>query len=233
MIAALKDALAVHGMALRGGFIPVASDGVPSLGDGAPTKAVVLVGNIGGAMWPAFAASDARSRHAANPLDQWTRDVVDPIAASFGAAVVYPFAGPPYFPFQRWAARAEPLAVSPLKIFIHPVYGLWHAFRAALLFREELAFAAPSDEASPCTTCQSQPCLHTCPVDAFGPTGLDDGRCAAHVAGPDGIECRERGCLARRACPVGQSFAYGPAQMKFHMEAFLAPRRQNPTVAKP
>ena len=74
-------------------------------------------------------------------MDAWTREVVDPIAEAFGAAVVYPFAGPPYLPFQRWAARAEPLAVSPLRIFIHPVYGLWHAFRAALLFRQSIALA--------------------------------------------------------------------------------------------
>lgn len=232
MLAALKDALAVHGMALRGGFAPAVDDGVPSFDDGRPAKSVVLIGNVGGDMWPAFAASTARARHSEHPMDAWTREVVDPIAEAFGAAVVYPFAGPPYLPFQRWAARAEPLAVSPLRIFIHPVYGLWHAFRAALLFRQSIALAVPSAVASPCATCQAQPCLHACPVDAFGPAGLDDRRCAAHVDGPNGTECRERGCLARRACPVGRAFAYSTEQMKFHMEAFLAPRRQG-AASKP
>jgi hypothetical protein len=33
-----------------------------------------------------------------------------------------------------------------------------------------------------------------------------------------------RGCLARHACPVGQGFAYAPAQAEFHMRAFRAAR---------
>jgi hypothetical protein len=33
------------------------------------------------------------------------------------------------------------------------------------------------------------------------------------------------GCLARRACPVGQAHVYGPAQARFHMAAFLAAHR--------
>ena len=49
-----------------------------------------------------------------------------------GAAPIYPFGGPPYWPFQRWAQRAEAVFPSPLGILIHPEYGLWHAYRAAL-----------------------------------------------------------------------------------------------------
>jgi len=32
------------------------------------------------------------------------------------------------------------------------------------------------------------------------------------------------GCLARRACPVGQYYAYEPEQMHFHMLAFRKSR---------
>jgi hypothetical protein len=221
----IETALASTGMALRGGFAPAPADAVPDLAPGRPARSLLLIGNIGGAMWPAFAAAGRREH--AEPMDHWTRQVIDPIAAELGARALYPFAGPPYHPFQRWAMRAEGVQASPLMIFIHPTFGLWHAYRAALLFAESLALPSGAPTRHPCDTCVGQPCLHTCPVDAFTLSGFDDKACARHVDGPDGIECRDRGCLARRACPVGQEYAYPPAQMAFHMEAFLARRRKS------
>jgi hypothetical protein len=225
MLAALHDALAPLGMALRGGFAPESGDAVPLLDDGTPAGAVLLIGNVGGGMWPAFSDSGARTRHATHPLDRWTREVLGPIATRFAAKPLYPSDGPPYHPFQRWAAKAEPVHVSPLRIFIHPTYGLWHAYRAAFLLAENPGLELPVAIEPPCAACTSRPCLSTCPVGAFTEAGLDDRLCARHVDSPAGEECRERGCLARRACPVGREYSYPPAQMAFHMEAFLAPRR--------
>ena len=45
--------------------------------------------------------------------------------------------------------------------------------------------------------------------------------CVDHVAGETGGSCRERGCLARRACPVGREFAYAPEAGAFHMAAVI------------
>jgi hypothetical protein len=225
----LEEPLANLGMALRGGFEVTALDGVPALPDGRPARTVLLIGNIGGAMWPAFAAAADPKR---DPMDRWTRHVIDNIALALGARPIYPFSGPPYHPFQRWAARAEPVHVSPLRIFIHPIYGLWHAYRAALVFGDDLELAPRADAENPCLTCAGQPCLSACPVNAFQESGFDDGACARHAGGADGAECRERGCLARRACPVGRDYSYPPAQMAFHMEAFLS-RRREPTPIMP
>lgn len=222
MLAALNNALSSTGMVLRGGFAPESGDGVPELAPGRPARGLLLIGNVGGAMWPAFAGAAPAG---ADPLDRWTRAVLDPIATAFGAAALYPFSGPPYYPFQRWAARAEPVHVSPLRIFIHPTFGLWHAYRAALLFADALDLPPMVQMDSPCLTCDGQPCLTGCPVDAFQANGFDDMRCAGHVDGPDGAECRSHGCLARRACPVGRDYSYSPVQMAFHMEAFLSRRR--------
>jgi hypothetical protein len=36
-----------------------------------------------------------------------------------------------------------------------------------------------------------------------------------------GSDCRERGCRARRACPVGSEFSYVEEQARFHINAFL------------
>lgn len=225
MLAALHDALAPLGMALRGGFVAESDSELPLLRSGEPARAVLLIGNIGDAMWPAFAESGARTRFSAHPMDHWTKEALDPVAARVGATALYPSEGPPYHPFQRWAARAEPVHVSPLRIFIHPTYGLWHAYRAAFLLAEDPGIQPRQDAASPCATCAARPCLSTCPVGAFTENGFDDKRCTRHVDSAAGSECRDNGCLARRACPVGREYSYPPAQMAFHMEAFLAPRR--------
>jgi len=72
----------------------------------------------------------------------------------------------------------------------------------------------------------AKPCLSACPVDAFSGTSYDVAACAAHIGSTAGEDCMAGGCLARRACPVGQAFAYGPAQAQFHMRAFLAARQK-------
>ena len=96
-------------------------------------------------MWDAFAPHiDGEP----DPLNRWTRRVIEPIAESFGARAAYPF-GEPGWPFQRWALRAETLYASPLGILIHPEYGLWHAWRAALLFDERLPLPPRSDRRAP------------------------------------------------------------------------------------
>lgn len=225
LLADLSADLARHGMALRGGFGVVPADNLPDLAPARPARTLILVGNVGGAMWPAFAAAGLHTEKGPDPMDAWTQAVIDPCARAFGAAALYPFTGPPYFPFQRWAERSESVRPSPLMIYLHPRFGLWHAYRAALLFAEEIVLPTVAATDHPCDTCAAKPCLSTCPVGAFTGAGFDDLACARHVDGPNGTECRERGCLARRACPVGAGFHYSPDQMVFHMEAFLARRR--------
>src|SRR6201999_1900384 len=86
-------------------------------------------------------------------LDPWTRKTLAPIAAQFGARAVFPFGGPPWFPFQRWAMRAEGLRSSPLGVLIHPEFGLWHAYRAAFLFDALVDDAAPKSLPFACEAC--------------------------------------------------------------------------------
>jgi hypothetical protein len=216
-------AVAATGLMLRGGFHPEPTDGVPA-GGGRLTKTVLLVGNVGGAMWEAFAASPEMADGAPHALDRWTRRVLSAIAATLGATALYPFDGPPYLPFQRWAMRAEAVAPSPLGILIHPDYGLWHAYRGALAFAERIELAPRDERPRPCDSCADKPCLTTCPVGAFSERGYDVPTCIGHIDGPAGTECMTGSCLARRACPIGRAYAYGPAQAAYHMRAF---RRSN------
>ncbi|MEL6677498.1 MAG: ferredoxin, partial [Pseudomonadota bacterium] len=72
----------------------------------------------------------------------------------------------------------------------------------------------------PCPTCPA-PCTTACPVGAFGGGAYDVETCRAHVRSPAGSACRDGGCLARHACPVGADFAPPPAQAHHHMGSFL------------
>jgi len=68
----------------------------------------VLVGFVGSENWPAFAASPEAADGAPDPLDRWSSRLITAIAGSVGASPLFPFGGPPFLPFQRWAQRAEP-----------------------------------------------------------------------------------------------------------------------------
>ncbi len=165
-------------------------------------------------------------------MDRWSQSIGDALAQQYGGVAVYPSDGPPYAPFQQWATRAEPLQPSPLLLRMHPSWGLWHAYRFALLLPELsvgdagtlLAAAAPSVDPDICRNCDGQPCLQACPVDAFRAGAYDVGACASHLHGPTGADCMQDGCLARRACPVAPALRYAPAHAAFHMQAFIRRR---------
>lgn len=216
----LAAAIAATGMVARGGFVTGPDDALV-MPDGRAVRCVVVVGNIGGAMWPSF---EAERGHGAHPLDQWTRATLAPIATSFGASFVHP-SDEPFQPFQRWAQRADDVWQSPIGLLIHAEHGLWHAYRGAFLFpRPVTGLPAIGGAVSPCVSCVEQPCLSTCPVDAFTSEGYDSASCASHVGSGTDPDCLHGGCAARLACPVGTGSVYGAEQMLFHMRAFVGIR---------
>jgi hypothetical protein len=219
--AMLRSAVADAGLAWRGAFHPAAEDSVPFIGGG-PAATVVLLGFAGHTGWPAFACTPEANDGAPNPLDRWSRRIIDGLAQAVGAAALYPFGGPPWHPFQRWAMRAESVHPSPLGLLIHPVWGLWHSYRGALAFRAHIDFSGDEiGRASPCASCAAQPCLAACPVAAFKDGGFDAEACKGFVASSSGRDCRDNGCLARRACPVGPAHRTSSPQARFHMHHFL------------
>ena len=223
-MASIADLLASQGLACRGAFHPEPADQVPALPSGAPVATLVLAGFVGGEGWRAFAASAEANDGAANPLDRWSRRIIDGIAASLHSVALYPFGAPP-LPFQRWARKAEPVHPSPLGMLIHPDWGLWHSYRGALAFHERLDLPPPDRRPSPCDACAAKPCLSTCPVGAFAPGRYDVAACIAHIDAPAGRDCLDLGCRARRACPVGATHPYAAEQAAFHMSAFRAAQR--------
>lgn len=222
----LCTAVAALGLSCRGGFHPLPEDGLPVLDGEGRVQTVILLGFNAGEPWAAFSRSPEFGDGRPDPLDRWSRRTVDSLARTVGAAALYPFTGPPWWPFQRWARRAERLHVSPLGVLMHPDFGLWHAYRGALLFDRRIEVPAHRDWPHPCESCADTPCLKVCPVSAISVGQFAARACRDHVRGHDGGPCLSDGCLARRACPVAQDRQYTPAQAAFHMRAFLvAPER--------
>ncbi len=221
----LQSAFAVHGLRVRGMLAFTADERAPEV-HGQRAATLVLVGHLGGTLWKAFSDwLDSQPGTIADPLDTWSRQVLDEIAGQIGAEAVFPF-DKPYWPFQSWAMRAEGLRPSPIGPLMHPVYGTWYAYRGALAFREQLPvheFAKPEHA---CDTCVEKPCLSACPVNAFSPVGFDVAACRSYLRAPvtsqsdsTSPDCLGRGCHARNACPVGAEHRYGEAQLQFHMAA--------------
>ncbi|WP_110748813.1 4Fe-4S dicluster domain-containing protein [Phyllobacterium leguminum] len=217
----ITAALAPYGLIPRGGFVFSGGEDAPRGVARNRARSIVLVGHAGSSIWPHFARWwENEGRDRADPLDNWSKQVLGEAAEALGARAAFP-SDKPWLPFQQWATRAEGLKPSPLGLLIHPVFGLWHAYRGALLFDEEIEFPAHRAFPHPCDQCAAKPCLSACPVEAFDGAGFAVDRCRDYLRADVGKACRTGGCLARLACPVGREYAYEAAQQRFHMAAFM------------
>ncbi len=211
----ILNAIKREGFVPLGWFEPEPNDHVPS-----GARFLILIGNAGPAMFERF----SRERDPnTDLLDDWCREKLTAFAESLNARALFPFDSPP-LPFLSWARRGGAGHVSPLGLNIHPLYGLWHAYRAALAFNVAFDLPTPSAGPSLCESCEGKPCLHACPVQAFSGSSYDVERCVDHIVSPAGAACATHGCLARRACPAGKSFTYSSPQIRFHMKAFIKSR---------
>ena len=181
-------------------------------------QSVVLFGT-GAGFWPLFTRSSEYQDGASDPLDRWSVRVVGSIAASVQGTAIFPFGGPPYAPFLSWAETTGEAFQSPAGMLVHQRAGMMISFRGAVRVQGQLA--RPAAAPSPCQNCADQPCKTACPVDALSAErGYNVAACHDYLDTPDGQDCLQNGCKARRACPVSARFGRDPAQSAFHMQRF-------------
>ncbi|MEM7068120.1 MAG: ferredoxin [Pseudomonadota bacterium] len=187
----------------------------------------LLIGSHGQELWEHFSGSSEFSDEFENPLDRWTIRVLGDLTVELGCEVFHPSLKP-YWPFQRIAESVTKAQQSPLGIFIHPEFGLWHGLRGLLVFSPNHEFSnhvksmsAPVQEPiHPCDVCEGKPCLTACPAAAFKNDTLDVASCFSHLDSNNSPDCMSLGCQARDACPVGQEFRYTTEQIQFHMKSY-------------
>jgi len=208
----IEEKLSPYGFKALGVFSIKAEDQVPVKGG----VSAVLVGNYGGEMFDRYAADrDPLTQ----TMDEWTEQVMEPIAKDLNATALYPFSKP-HLPFQKWARRAHAGRQSPLGLNIHPVYGMWHGYRAFLVFDHVVDLNIVPGEEHPCFGCEDTPCLTACPVEAFDGVQYDVDKCSAFLMKVSSLDCHNKGCASRLACPIGTDYRYTAEQMQFHMTAF-------------
>lgn len=183
-------------------------------------QTLVLLGPDEPGFWPEFTKSPEFNDGGPDAMDRWSERVIGEMANSLGGTAFFPFGGPPFQPFFDWALASGRCWPSPLGLLVHDTAGLFVSFRGALGFSEHIDLpevTAPS----PCTSCVALPCQSACPVSAFGPLGYDVVGCKSHLRKTEGENCMGAGCLARRACPISQSYGRLAEQSAYHMKAFL------------
>ena len=196
-------------------------------------RSIVVIGNGGGAFWQAFKSyADAHPgwRDRPHPLDDFTRALIEqeivPIARGRGVACVpaFPFIGEGTLSFIALGKLAGLGGPSLLGVLIHPVYGPWIAFRAALLI--DAVLDAPGEAAGfdPCPDCTARSCLAACPASAVSaPAGWDIPRCLTHRIEVE-ADCATR-CHARVACVIAPEHRYPGDELAYHHGRALAAMR--------
>ena len=152
-----------------GGFHPAPADALPDR-----CETLILLGPSEPGFWLHFTQSPEWADGAADPLDRWSTRVIGALAAELGGTALFPFGGPPYHPFYTWALRSGRAWASPVHLLVHDVAGLMVSYRGAVALPRRVALQPVG--ASPCITCQGQPCRTACPAAALTPANADAPR---------------------------------------------------------
>ncbi len=231
--AAVEAALASAGLNTRGVLSPQRFDAL--VPDAWQTRAVlpsarsILVLASGGrAFFEGFRRSPEARSGGTEPLDAYTRRLVETAAAALRrsgdasrASFSFERRGGLHADFVALGRAAGLGAPSRLGLLVHPEFGPWLAIRALLFTERCLPETCERVEFRPCEGCPA-PCAVACHGAAVAPAGFDALACGATRRREPA--CRLR-CDARRACVLGPEHAYAAEAEAHHMRASSIPAR--------
>jgi len=238
LLASIRQAAAPYGLNLIAAvaadrYDAIAPPAMRARDRAAGARSIVVLGNGGGEFWNAFTtyADDHPGwRERTHPLDDFTRAIIerDVVAAvrrqGVACTLAYPFVGEGTLSFIGLGKLAGLAGPSLLGVLIHPVYGPWIAFRAALLV--DVVIDAPGEAAGfdPCPGCTARTCIAACPASAVSfPAGWDIPRCLTHRVEVE-EDCASQ-CHARVACVIGREHRYPDGELAYHHRRALAAMR--------
>jgi epoxyqueuosine reductase len=190
--------------------------------DAARYQYLILLGNGGTRFWESMQRHRTRNLLDENPVDNYfIRSVENTFAANPDYRIIYP--GNHLLPLQSLGKLVGWHHDSPLGLGIHPVFGLWFAYRGMILSNTEFIPATDDFDAvpeSPCASCQEKHCINACPAAAVTSSGLKIKPCTSYRLESDS-RCQTR-CISRLVCPIGRDYRYLEEQMAYHYGHSLA-----------
>ena len=154
------------------------------------------------------------------------RDVTPALAQSrVSHTIIYPFmSNGPTLNFMEAGKAAGLSGPSILGVVVHPVYGPWIAFRAALIVDVDLDLPGDAVGFDPCPKCVPRSCVAACPATAVSyPAGWDIPKCLTHRIEVQ-ADCAPR-CHARVGCVIGPEHRYPDGELEYHQRRALAAMR--------
>ena len=209
-LTALVDRARQHSLSVFGAFHTTVDD---LTGPGT----LIMLGPLEPGFWAHVTGEPEFTDGNDDPMDRWSRRVIDAIADEFSGTAHYPF-GEPLQPFMTWALRSGRAWSSPVGLLVHNEAGLWVSYRGAIQVPRLLDL--PTVPQNPCDACDTRPCLTACPVGALTASGYDLQSCHDYLDTAEGQSCMSRGCAVRRACPQSQKYRRVNEQSAFHMKRF-------------
>lgn len=188
-----------------------------------PYQRLLLIGHGGPTLWRQL---QANSPAATDPVDSYsiatTHQFIDRYLAGAASLILYPSNDQYLLPLSELGQLAGWSQPTPLGLGIHPSFGVWFAYRVALLTTAVLPTNAPVDptgQPHACLSCTHKPCISACPAQAVQPDGFDIFACSRYRLQPKSA-CADR-CLARMACPMAPEQRYTLAQIQYHYQHSL------------
>lgn len=82
--------------------------------------------------WDHFKGDAEYSDGQPDPIDRWSKRIINQIASDLQGTVVFPSDGPPYAPFIAWATQSSRFWQSPTGMLVHDTAGLMISIRGAI-----------------------------------------------------------------------------------------------------
>ena len=236
---AVREAAAPYGLNLVAAlpterYDQVASEQYRAASIAPGASSIIVIGNGGRGLW------DALKRHAQerpgwmereHPLDDFTREIVEnriaPAARARGSCtIVFPFVGDTSatLSFMQLGKLAGLAGPSIIGVSVHPRFGPWLAFRAALLVDELIEEPGEALGFDPCPSCTARTCITACPVGAVSfENGWDIPKCLTHRVEVE-PDCETR-CHSRVGCVLGPEHRYSDDELAHHQRRALKAMR--------
>ena len=185
---------------------------------------LLLTGHGGRLLWQKLQEVGMET---ADPVDtfstQLTTQFITDYLSNPPHLMLYPFGDylVPLTQLGEWAGWSHP---SPIGQGIHAQFGVWFAYRTAVLVNGDFPTTPRPQTTSPCQGCVDKPCISTCPAGAAREDAFHISPCVNFRLGDNSL-CADR-CLARMACPVAPQHRYTLPQIQYHYTHSLTTIRQ-------